>query len=61
MSLLRDGRTRCSMVNEKTVAGLRETLEDLEKQLDKAAEKHDALLRRIEAVRTALDIVDIPG
>lgn len=45
------------MTKPQTVAGLEDTLEDLEKQREKAQEKYETLTRRTDAVRDALAIL----
>ena len=49
------------MANAQTIEGLRDTLDDLEKQLSKAEEKYETLRRRHAAVQNALTELDTPG
>lgn len=46
------------MANMQTIDGLRDTLDDLEKQLGKAEEKYETLRRRHGAVQSALNELD---
>ena len=45
------------MVSTNTIDGLREDLEDLEKQEEKAEDKYQSIHRRANAVRDALHIL----
>ena len=45
------------MTEARTISGLRDTLEDLDTQLEKAADKHESLRRRTDAVRDAQSIL----
>jgi len=51
---------RRAMASAKTIEGLRDNLDDLEKQLEKAEEKYETLKRRRDAVRDALRILNAP-
>lgn len=48
------------MADMQTIDGLRDTLDDLDKQLGKAEEKYETLRRRHTAVRNALSELDAP-
>ena len=43
-----------TMADTKTIDGLHDTLDDLEKQLTKAEDKYNTLRRRYNAVKAAL-------
>lgn len=44
----------------QTLGGLYDTLEDLQKQLDKAEEKYNTLRTRVDAVRDAINELEKP-
>ena len=51
---------RRAMTSAKTIEGLQDTLDDLEKQLEKAEEKYETLKRRRDAVHDALRTLNTP-
>lgn len=58
MRLITRRPARRRMANMQTIDGLRDTLEDLEKQLSKAEERYQTLRRRHAAVQNALTELD---